>query len=179
MLCAKRILDELRKLRVTHVVGIPDNSSAALFDLLGRDSYIQQLTVTREGEAFAIAAGLWMGGRTPVVLIQNTGFLESGDSLRGTVMRMRIPLLCLITYRGYPKLAHRRIDPMKTKLNIELLSDCQLDSAALITEPTLKAWGLPYYFLDQKEDLVKIGTAFAESKARSQPVALLLLRETA
>jgi len=33
--------------------------------------------------ARSVAAGLFVGGKTPIILIQNTGMLESGDSLRG------------------------------------------------------------------------------------------------
>ncbi|MDA2926541.1 thiamine pyrophosphate-binding protein, partial [Acidobacteria bacterium AH-259-G07] len=167
MLQAKRILTELKRLDVSHVVGIPDNSSAALFDLLHRDGEIQLVKVTQESEAFAIAAGVWIGGKTPVVLIQNTGFLGTGDSFRGTVMRMRIPLLCFITYRGYTKMVARRLDPNSTTLDAELLSDSGLDSAALITESTLKAWGVPYYSLDQDDEVSKVSLAFAQAKALS------------
>src|SRR6516225_3492064 len=97
---ANLVLEELRRNAVTHVVGLPDNSSATVFALLNSKEEPQLLTVTREGEAFAMAAGLWVGGKKPVVLIQNTGLLESGDGLRGTVIRMRIPLVCLVTFRG-------------------------------------------------------------------------------
>ena len=45
--------------------------------------------VCREGEAWAIAAGLWIGGARPLVVIQNTGLFESGDSLRNALLRSR------------------------------------------------------------------------------------------
>ena len=104
MLSASSIVDILHRESVTDVVGVPDNSSAALYTLLERDAAIAVRPVTREGEAFSLACGLWMGGRHPVLLIQNTGLLESGDAFRGTAMRMRIPLVCLVTYRGYAKM---------------------------------------------------------------------------
>ena len=36
------------------------------------------IPVCREGEAMAVAAGLWVGGAKPVILIQNTGLLNLG-----------------------------------------------------------------------------------------------------
>ncbi|HAC05532.1 MAG TPA: phosphonopyruvate decarboxylase, partial [Gemmatimonadetes bacterium] len=48
--------------RITHVVGLPDNTSAPLFDALQSHPSVRLVTVTREGEAFAIASGLWLGG---------------------------------------------------------------------------------------------------------------------
>ena len=95
--------------------------------------------MTREGEAFAVASGLWLGGAHPVVLIQNTGLLESGDSLRGTAMRMGVPLLCLVTYRGYHKLPKEGGGP-------DVMTRAEVDSVAVVTEPTLDAWRVPYEF---------------------------------
>lgn len=177
MIRAELVLQELRKWKVTHVVGLPDNTSAALIALLERDRDIRFISVTREGETFAIAAGLWMGGKTPVVLIQNTGFLESGDAFRGTAMRMRVPLLCLITYRGFRKLSRLRTAEAACMLDAETLSRADLDSAAMVTEPTLKAWGLPFDFLQDENDLPKIACAFGQAEADSRPVALLITND--
>jgi hypothetical protein len=134
------------------------------------------LTVTREGEAFAVAAGLWVGGAQPVVLIQNTGLLESGDALRGTAMRMRVPLVCLVTYRGYAKLA--ALPQRPARLDGAWLARPDLDSTALVTEPTLAAWGLPFDFLHEDADLGKLGAAFEQARRLEQPVALLVTRDT-
>jgi sulfopyruvate decarboxylase subunit alpha len=171
---AELILQELKDCGVTHVIGLPDNSSATLLALLSEGSEILTVPVTREAEAFGVAAGLWIGGKAPLVLIQNTGLLESGDSFRGTVMRMRIPLVCLITYRGYSKRGGLRFDPIAEYLNAESLSRPDLDSAALITEPTLKAWGIPFDFLHQDTDIPKISDASKRARALSQPVAILI-----
>ncbi len=172
---ARSIVEALCRAGITDVVGLPDNSSAALFALLkdGGEPVIR--LVTREGEAFAMAAGLWMGGRAPAVLIQNTGLLESGDSFRGTVLRMRIPLLCLITFRGYAKL--ERFGPLPEKPDGRLLSRPDLDSAAVLTEPTLQAWGLPFDYLHGEQDIAKVNASVEKAHRQSTPVALLVTRE--
>jgi sulfopyruvate decarboxylase subunit alpha len=174
MIRAELILQELKRWNVTHVMGLPDNSSAKLFELLDADPDIAYVSVTREGEAFAIAAGLWMGGKAPAVLIQNTGFLESGDGFRGTVMRMRVPLLCLVTYRGYRKMQQHATAASAQVLDAEILSRAELDSVALVTEPTLKAWGVPYFFLHEERDLPRISEAVRTAEAESGPVAVMI-----
>lgn len=168
------ILDELTRNGVTHVIGLPDNSSARLFDLLANDSGIRLVSVTREGEAFAVAAGLWIGGKKPVVLVQNTGFSESGDGFRGTITRMRVPLVCLITYRGYSKMP---FPASELALDAETMSLPGLDSAALITEPTLKAWGLPFSFLHDDSDVGRLSEAFQETERLQQPFAVLITQD--
>ena len=167
------IISELKKCGITHLLGLPDNTSAALFSLLADDPKIDLITVTREGEAFAMASGLWMGGKVPAVLIQNTGLLESGDAFRGTALRMRVPLLCLITYRGYSRMGDR--DTGASLQNaIDDYSRADIDSAGVVTEPTLKAWALPYEFLHTDQDIDKISSAFSRAESESRPVAVLI-----
>ncbi len=174
---ARLVLEELRKNSVTHVVGLPDNSSAKLFDLLSGGQGIQLVSVTREGEGFALAAGLWIGGKKPVVLMQNTGFTESGDSFRGTITRMRVPLVCLITYRGYAKMKVWQRKAGHATMDAEILSRPSLDSAALVTEATLKAWGLPFGFLHGDEDVPALSEAFHRVEENQQPFGVLITQD--
>ena len=170
MIQAPLVLAELKRNHATHVVGLPDNSTVKLFELLAGDPDIELVPVTREGEAFAIASGLWIGGQVPVVLVQNTGFFESGDSFRGTALRMRVPLVCLITYRGYRKLA----GVGNEALDAAALSAARMDSAALITEPTLRAWGMPFAFVHADADVPEISEAFRKCAEGDRPVAVLI-----
>jgi sulfopyruvate decarboxylase TPP-binding subunit len=168
------VLDTLISLGATHVLGIPDNGSARLFDLASSDDRLTLLTVTREGEAFAVASGLWVGGAAPVVVIQGTGLLESGDSVRGTAIRMGAPMLCLIGYRGYGKMLGAGIDAGSGPYPPETLRRADVDSAALFLEPTLDAWGIPYDVLIPERATEMIESAWARAQAEERPVALLL-----
>lgn len=168
------LLSALIDVGVSHVIGLPDNGSAALFDLLERAPSIRLLPVTREGEAFAIASGLWLGGQRPIVLIQNTGLLESGDSLRGTAVRMGVPLLCLVGYRGYAKMIAREIDPHARPPSRDDLTRSDLDSTALLTEPTLRVWGVPYRLYSSDRDAPLVAEAWRQAHREERPVALLL-----
>ena len=159
---------------LTHAVGLPDNASAALFERLDRHPSIDLLTVTREGEAFAIASGLWVGGKSSIVIVQNTGLLESGDALRGTAARMEVPLLCLVTYRGYRSLLDHGAKASPQAAGS--LSDPSLDSTALVTEPTLDAWGLPYEHYGSDADTPAVSRARQRALDGARPAALLITR---
>ncbi len=160
MASAQKIVDALKEQNITHTIGIPDNGSARIFELLREEPKIEVITVTREGEAFAIAAGLYIGGKKPVIIIQNTGFLESGDAFRGTVFNMQIPVVVFIGYRGY----HNRDEESKW-----------VDSVTTFLEPTLKAWNLPYQKLEADSDIDCIKWAYAKSEETSLPAAVLLI----
>jgi len=159
---------------VTHVLGIPDNTSGPLFDALGSHPTIRLVIVTREGEAFALASGLWLGGARPLVVVQNTGFLEAGDALRGTAMRMGTPLPFVVTGRGYAKMIAAGLGP-DTPRTRELMTRADLDSVAFATEPTLDAWGVPFDRCGPGDDpAAAVGALVARADALQSPCALLL-----
>ena len=160
---AQGIIAELKKHGVTHVVGVPDNGSRALYEALWADPQIEVVMVSREGEAFALASGLYLGGKQPLVLIQNTGFFEAGDGFRGTAYNMQIPLVMLIGYRGY-----KTMEP----------GALRVDTAATFFEPTLTAWNIPYSILHTDDDLEQISAAFQRAAETSLPAAVLMPEET-
>jgi sulfopyruvate decarboxylase subunit alpha len=174
MLSARAVLEELKACRVTFCVGLADTALAALTALLDNDHSVRFVPVTREGEAFALASGLWIGGQNAVILVQNTGLLESGDALRGTAQRMRVPVLCLITYRGSSNVLGKKTYTPFEPRDPDEFSKPDLDSAALVTEPTLNAWGVPFEFLDSDADLPKILQSFRRAQREFRPVALLV-----
>jgi sulfopyruvate decarboxylase TPP-binding subunit len=149
---------------------LPDNSTAALFHELADDPDIYLINVTREGEAFATAAGLWIGGQHPLVLIQNTGLLESGDALRGTLTRMRIPIVILVSYRGYKSLPAQ----MPNSLTPDDLARRDVDSVAVLLEPTLRAWNIPYEIISDNSELEKIVTAHERALQEARPTAIVI-----
>ena len=157
---SERIANALIHIGCTHGVGIPDNATRILFELLDAHPQTQVVPVCREGEAWAIASGLWVGGKQPVVIIQNTGLLESGDGYRGTAYEMAVPLLTVMDYRGYHTLSNPDPD--------------NLDSAASFFEPTMKAWNMPYQLLEEGKEETDLKTAFNKAEQLSRPVAAII-----
>jgi sulfopyruvate decarboxylase TPP-binding subunit len=167
----------LGRLGVSHVVTVPDNTSAPLLRALadpGGGPPLRTVFATREGEAMGLAAGLWLGGGTPSVLIQNTGLLEAGDALRGTLARMGAPVPLLVTCRGYPKARSAGVDPGAGIGDGSILVRNDLDSVAHMTEPTLRAWGIPFQYLRDPGDLSALDQVFTRALEDGRPVALLL-----
>jgi sulfopyruvate decarboxylase TPP-binding subunit len=52
-----------------------------------------------------------------------------------------------------------------------------VDSAALYTEPILKAWGIPFQHIETDDDTPKIAEAFKQAQQLSRPVAALICVE--
>lgn len=158
-LTARRVIEQLRQRGVTHVIWLVDTESKFMHDALVAEKGLTVVPICREGEAIGIALGLQIGGKKPVVIVQNTGFLESGDSVRGMALDLKMPLVMMVGYRGF-----HRGQPIT-------------DSAAIYLEPTLKAWDIPYHLVETDDDLGKIGQAFEEAQEKQHPVAVLIGRE--
>ena len=72
-------------------------------EMIGRE--LRALGSMRRAEKLVtfvfVAAGLLWGGKQPVVMHQNTGFFESGDSVRGLALDLELPIVMLLGYRGW------------------------------------------------------------------------------
>ena len=160
-LSAEGVIRTLKACGFTDVVWLPDSESGFLHRALQGDEQLRVVPVCREGEAIVIALGLIVAGRQPVVIIQSTGFFESGDSIRGAALSFKMPLLLMVGYRGW-----NRGGPMT-------------DTAAIYLEPVLDAWGIPHYLVESDGDLGRVAQAWTEARERSGPVAVLVGQEYA
>jgi sulfopyruvate decarboxylase TPP-binding subunit len=148
----------LKSCGVTHVVWVPD-SVIGRWDAAFSDAPdLSLIRVCREGEAVAVAGGLHIGGKRPMVMMQCTGLFEAGDSLRNFIYDLKLPLFFLIGVRGY--YAHQQ--------------GKGADTCPVFTEPILKAWRLPYILLDERSGPADLAAAFRQARAENRPGAALL-----
>ena len=150
------VVAELKKNNISHVVWLPDSETNFMYQLLTNEPTLDLVPVCREGETMAIAAGLWGGGKRPIVLIQNTGIFEAGDSIRGLGLDVNQPLVMLVGYRGWSRHGLTR------------------DSAARFIEHILHAWGINYYLIETDDDADRISLAIEEADKTQKPVAVLV-----
>jgi sulfopyruvate decarboxylase subunit alpha len=83
------------------VVYVPDNPLSHVMRTLGESFQdIQTIIATREEEAFGIAAGLYLGGERPTVMLQSSGLGNSLNALTSLLVPYQIPMLIVISMRG-------------------------------------------------------------------------------
>ena len=159
VLSPETVLKEMKQNGVTDVVWLPDSETNWLFLLMESEPSLRLVGVSREGHACSIAAGLSAGGRTPVILIQNTGMMESGDFIRGWLLSLEVPVVLMVGYRGYTRHGVNK------------------DTAADYTERFLYAFGLNYYLVENDGDAERISIAFDEAQRTKRPVVVLIADE--
>src|SRR6266404_1344635 len=101
MLNGPDVAAALKRCGITHVVWIPDTELGAWDAALSAADGLSLIRVCREGEAFAVAAGLYLGGKKPIVLVQCTGLFEAGDALRNVLHDMKLPLFFVVGVRNW------------------------------------------------------------------------------
>lgn len=83
------------------LVYVPDNPlSHVLRAVTTEHPAISTLIATREEEAFGIAAGLYLGGRRPTVMLQSSGLGNSLNAISTLLVAYQIPALIVISMRG-------------------------------------------------------------------------------
>jgi len=153
----EEIVDELTQIGVTHAIWIPDNTLGAWEDALVSAASIELLRICREGEAWPMAAGLVMGGRTPILIMQTTGLFESGDALRNILFDLKVPVIAIIGARNW--------------LNAD-----SRDTAKTYAEPILNAWGVDYRVVASEKDKPLVNEFLSEC-LQDQRSGIILLAE--
>jgi sulfopyruvate decarboxylase TPP-binding subunit len=143
---------------VTHVVWLPDSELGTWEAALTGEGGLPLVRVCREGEAFAVAAGLILGGKRPVVLVQCTGLFEAGDALRNVIHDLKLPVFLIVGVRSYH--AHQKGQSK--------------DSCPVFTEPILQAWKIPYTLLDERHSADDLARAYREAQAQRRAAAVLI-----
>jgi sulfopyruvate decarboxylase subunit alpha len=148
----------LKDCGVSHVVWVPDSVLGQWDAALSADPTLSLVRVCREGEAVAVAGGLHIGGKRPIVMMQCTGLFEAGDSLRNFIHDLQLPLFFLIGVRSY--YAHQE--------------GKSADTCPVFTEPILQAWRLPYVVFDRRHGPADLAGAYRQARAERRAGAALL-----
>lgn len=157
MFSGEQIASLLAELGVSHVVTVPDSTIGPWQDGIERLGRTRVVRVCREGEAWQVAAGLELGGKAPLVMIQCTGLFESGDALRNALHDWKLPLFAIIGYRSY--------------LNQDTLPG---DTCLVFTEPVLDAWRMDYRLITTPSQFGVIGEHYRACRAAAKPGAIVI-----
>ena len=61
---------------------------------------IREIIITREEEGIGIAAGAYLGGMTPAIIMQNSGLGNSINAIKSLLQLYKIPILLIMSHRG-------------------------------------------------------------------------------
>jgi len=137
--------------------GVPCSMISSLIATLEAHPRLPYVPAVREDVAVGLAAGAWLAGRRPMVLMQNSGLGTSLNALVSLSLMYRLPALLLVTWRG-----HGGKDAPEHLLMGE------------ISPSLLEMIRIPHRVVSAKTLADDIAWGRTESERLSQPVALLL-----
>jgi len=155
MFTGHEIAATLTELGVTHAIWLPDSELGAWEADLEAAATLTLLRVCREGEAWPLAAGLYLGGASPVVVMQVTGLFESGDALRNVLFDLGLPIFAILGARSW-------------------LTSGSRDSAKRFATPILDAWGIDRVIVEAPGDKPELAAHYRRCQQAGRAGAVLL-----
>jgi sulfopyruvate decarboxylase subunit alpha len=152
---AARFVDKLLAAGFDFFAGVPCSLvGPVIAELERRGCYLGE---TREDAALGVAAGAYLGGRRPAVIMQNSGLGVSLNALGSLHILYDLPVLLVITWRGY----QGKDAPEHLVMGAVLV-------------PLLDLFDIPHRAPDAATVLADVDWAAATLSATRRPVALLV-----
>jgi len=161
-LSGESIIREIQASGIDFVVSVPDiTTSEGLLRPLAAQAKPRLIRICKEDEGVGICAGLSYAGKRALLLIQQTGMLDSINAIRGVAVEYSLPVCMMVgLLEKEPGVPPRQ----STRYGVR------------IVEPILEAMGIGYHELEEQADVAKIRPAIDVAYAQSRPVALLIGR---
>lgn len=154
---ASKIADLLLAQGLDQFVGVPDSTCAKLYlELENRDG-VDYLPAVTEEAAIGVATGGYLAGRSPAVLMQNSGLGTAVTALASLVIPYAVPLVMVVGWRGT-----QGDDTPEHKVLGE------------VTPGLLDLLQIPYKILDVDTADEQIASLVQDAKRHSGPVALVV-----
>ena len=156
------IIAEIKASRIEFVVSVPDiTTSEGLLRPLSESPAPRLIRVCKEDEGVGICAGLSYTGRRSLLLIQQTGLLDSINAVRGVAVEYALPICMMVGLLQ----KEPGVPPMQST-----------HYGVRIVEPILDAMAIAYHEIEEEADVAKIRPSIDEAYAQSRPVVLLIGR---
>ncbi len=162
MINAADFLEQARYRKINFFTGVPCSLLSPLINRVISDDDSDYVGATSEGEAMAIAAGAWLGGRETMVMCQNSGLGNTINPITSLNWPFRIPTLIVVTWRGQPGNMDEPQHELMGRITAELLAEVNvrhqlfprqkddiapaLDQARTVMDET----GLPFALIMEK-----------------------------
>ncbi len=158
-----QIIAAMRSAMVDIVVAVPDiTTSEGLLWPLSRDPAFQLVRICKEDEGISICSSLAYCGRRPVLMMQQTGLLDSLNAVRGVAIQYKRPVCMLVGLLG----KEPGVPPVRNK-----------KYGVRIIEPVLQAMEVDHVLIEADEDIAKIPPAIDRAYSSSAPLVVLFGRD--
>ena len=159
-LSGESIIREIKASGIQFVISVPDiTTSEGLLRPLAKLTEPRLIRICKEDEGVAICAGLSFTGKRGLLLIQQTGLLDSINAIRGNAVEYQLPICMMVG------LLEKEVGVMPRQSK---------RYGVRIVEPILEAMGIGYHNIEEEGDVPKIRPAIDKAFADSKPTVILI-----
>jgi sulfopyruvate decarboxylase subunit alpha len=144
---------------VNLILSVPCVMLKELLAIIDEKCEIPHISVTREEEGVGIAAGAYLGGKLPALVMQNSGLGNSINAIKSLLELYEIPLAFIMSHRG----------GMGEKIIAQI-------PMGKITTKLLDCIGIKKYYVKSPSDLHKFKNAMKYYREKKKSVAILLAK---
>ena len=154
------ILTALRRAQITHIAALPDiTTSDGLLWPISKSADFTLIRLCEEDEGISICAGLAYAGRRSVVMMQQTGLLDSLNAVQAIAIAFEQPVCLLVGLLG----REPGVRPRDSEKHV-----------VRIIEPILEAMGIEHFLIDTGSDVTRLSAAIDTAYAKSKPMVALI-----
>ena len=152
----QRIVSDLVANNIDFVTTVPCKQLAGVIDAVEESDAIYHIPANKEDEGMGLCAGAFMGGKRPMIIMQNTAIGVTINTLVTLTQFYRMPLPMLISYRG------ELGEPVA----------CQVEMA-VHTKALLAQLNIPTYHFHKQSDVEEFDKILKYTFMCNKPVAIL------
>ena len=159
VLHGKAIIQALKDTGVEFVLSVPDIcTSEGLLRPIAHDPELRLVRVCKEDEGVSVCAALSFCDKRAVLLMQQTGLMDSANALRAIAVDYGNPVCMMIGLLG----KEDGVSPGRSSRY-----------GVRIIEPVLDVMGIRHVVMSSDQDIPACMQAIDEAYQRSQPLAIL------
>ncbi|UCC19276.1 MAG: sulfopyruvate decarboxylase subunit alpha [Promethearchaeota archaeon] len=95
-----KLYEAIKNSGISLILSLPCILLKGLLNIIDEKDEIQHIPITREEEGVGIAAGAYLGGRRPAILMQNSGLGNSVNAIKSLLQLYKIPVIFIMSHRG-------------------------------------------------------------------------------
>jgi len=151
------LLAQLKDNGADFFASVPCKLLGDLINLLAADDSVEYVPVTKEEEGLGVCAGAYLGGKTPVMVMQNTGVGTILSTLGSLGLFYSLPITMIISHRGSPG----------EKIGAQI-------PMGVAAKPLLETMGVPTFSFSDSSQVAQVAQLVSHAQVAQKPVAALL-----
>jgi sulfopyruvate decarboxylase subunit alpha len=151
------LYDILKSSIIDLVLSVPCILLKGILEVINERKEILHIPVTREEEGVGIAAGAYLGGKRPAILMQNSGLGNSINAIKSLLELYDIPVIFIMSYRG------GKAEKILAQIPM-----------GRITDKLLEVIGIKTWSIKSSKEILKLKEAITYSQENNCSVGILL-----